>query len=145
MNKLTERTKSYQQKQREKGLCHSCPNPSRRTACSTARSTSPIRTFPRSSLQLLLRRKDCSASFVDRALALKSHVCPIFKNPCFRHRCKLLILRGGICRFEGSEYICLLNSNANPHYRGTSTLGQIDEPKALRQKCVTVLKVSHDI
>jgi hypothetical protein len=29
----------------------------------------------------------------------------LFEKPLSQHRCKLLILRGGICRSEDSEYI----------------------------------------
>lgn len=32
-----------------------------------------------------------------------------FENPLSQHRCKSLILRGGICRSEDSEYICMSN------------------------------------
>jgi hypothetical protein len=34
-------------------------------------------------------------------------VCDTFDKPLRKHRCNLLILRFGICRSEGSEYICL--------------------------------------
>ena len=41
----------------------------------------------------------------------------LFEKPIRQHGCKLLILRGGNCRSEGSEYICLLKAwlgNARP-------------------------------
>ena len=36
----------------------------------------------------------------------KSGLIHKFEKPLCQHRCKLLILLGGICRFEDSEYIC---------------------------------------
>ena len=36
-----------------------------------------------------------------------------FEKPCSQHLCKSLILRGRICRSDGSEYICLMNRCAN--------------------------------
>ena len=71
-------------------LCHSIQCPENRITLDVAPSTFCPPFAP------------CLAA----ALRLDSRT---FEKPLRQHRCKLLIPRGGICRSEGSEYICLMN------------------------------------